>query len=113
MTNELAVKGEAALEHYGIKGMRWGVRKKRSRSAESAEAARIKKKKVFEMSNEELKKVNARLDLEKKYSTLNPSTGAKAKKLIGGMAGSVAKQVVSNAVSQAASNYAKKILGGS
>jgi hypothetical protein len=53
------------------------------------------------------------LDLEKKYSTLNPSAGTKAKKLIGGMAGSIAKQVVSNAVSQAASNYAKKILGGS
>jgi len=113
MNKELAEQGQAALEHYGIKGMKWGVRKKRSRSAESAEAARIKKKKVFEMSNEELKKVNARLDLEKKYASLNPSAGAKAKKLIGGMAGGIAKQVVSNAVSQAASNYAKKILGGS
>lgn len=112
MNNELAQQGQKALEHYGIKGMQWGVRKKRSRSADSSEAASLKKKKVFEMSNEELKKVNARLDLEKKYASLNPSTTSKVSKLVGGMAGSVAKQVVSNAVSQAATNYAKKIIGG-
>jgi len=112
MNKQLAQQGQEALEHYGIKGMQWGVRKKRSRSAESAEAAQIKKKKVFEMSNEELKKVNARLDLEKKYSSLNPSAASKVSKLIGGMAGGLAKQVVSNVVSQAATNYAKKIIGG-
>lgn len=110
MKNKLAEQGKEALEHYGIRGMKWGVRKKRSRSADSSEAASLKKKKVFEMSNEELKKVNARLDLEKRYSSLNPSTTSKVAKLIGGMAGSMAKQVVSNVISNAASNYAKQII---
>lgn len=73
------------LYHYGILGMKWGVRryqnkdgtltnagKKRkpkpdNRSDDAKEADRIKKKKVSEMSNAELQKLNNRQQLEQNY----------------------------------------------
>lgn len=68
------------LYHYGILGMRWGVR--RSKSSSSKRAKRSKpmmdpsykkahsKKKIKYMSNDELREVNKRLNLEKNYSDL-------------------------------------------
>lgn len=68
---------ESELYHYGIKGMKWGVRKKRSKtdgwSDDAKEAYRIKKKKVNQMSNAELRKVNERRNLERNYKQLNPN----------------------------------------
>ena len=80
------------LYHYGVLGMKWGVRryqnkdgtltnagKKRNKrirselSDDAKEANRIKKKSVGEMSNAELRKINERLQLERNYSQLNPS----------------------------------------
>jgi hypothetical protein len=112
MKNELYLKAQLAIAHYGTKGMQWGVRKKRSRSSDSKSAAKLRRKKGFQLTNDELKKVNARLSLEKTYSQLNPSSGAKAKKVIASMAGSMAKQVLSNVVTEAATTYAKKIVTG-
>lgn len=78
---------ENELYHFGVKGMRWGVRKARSSSGSSKkkrtktdgwsddakEAYRIKKKKVNQMSNAELRKVNERRNLERNYKQLNPN----------------------------------------
>ena len=78
---------ENELYHYGIKGMKWGVRKSRSRTGSSRkkrsktdgwsddakEAYRINKKKVNQMSNAELRKVNERRNLERNYKQLNPN----------------------------------------
>ena len=74
------------LYHYGIKGMKWGQRRavnkierisKRSKkegwSDDATEAAHIKNKKVKQMSNVELKKLNERQSLEEKHKQLNPS----------------------------------------
>ena len=71
------------LKHYGILGMKWGRRKarvtsastkrKRSMSSDAKEAKRISKKKVYQMSNEELRKLNDRRNLERNYRSLNPS----------------------------------------
>mgnify|MGYP006923195101 CR=1 FL=1 len=80
------------LYHHGVIGMKWGVRRargsssstkpsKRNISEDAKEAARISKKHVSEMSNNELRKLNDRINLEQQYSRLNPSfikTGAKA-----------------------------------
>ena len=112
MNNKLYEKAAVAIAHYGTKGMQWGVRKARSRSSESKSTAKLRKKKGFQLTNDELKKVNARLSLEKTYSQLNPTTAAKAKKVIGSMAGSMAKQVLSNVITESATTYAKKIVGG-
>ena len=75
---------DKTLQHYGIPGMKWGVRRseaqlarargKKSWSDDAKEAKKIKKKKVNQMSNSELKKVNERVRLEQEYSRLNPKT---------------------------------------
>ena len=79
---------ENELYHFGVKGMKWGVRKSRSSygsskkkraktdgwSDDAKEAYRIKQKKVNQMSNAELKKLNERRNLERNYQQLNPNT---------------------------------------
>lgn len=74
------------LYHYGVLGMRWGVRN-RSRSRVSKQtlkkpasnesdherAVSLKRKSLRHLSNAELKELNARMELEQKYSKLNPT----------------------------------------
>lgn len=81
------------LYHHGVKGMRWGVRndkkrfssgKKKNRqedwSDDAKEASQIKKKRVSQMSNAELRKLNERQNLERQHSQLNPSVISKGMK---------------------------------
>lgn len=82
------------LCHHGVKGMKWGIRKdysssgsgkrKRSRqedwSNDAKEASQIKKKRVSQMSNAELRKLNERQNLERQHSQLNPSVISKGMK---------------------------------
>lgn len=75
------------LEHYGTKGMKWGVRKskvaRQGPSAEAKDAHRgLVKAKVNgpqALTNRELKIVNERLNLEQNFQRLsyNPSTAKK------------------------------------
>ena len=73
------------LQHRGVKGMKWGVRKKRTitPSDDSVEYKRIKKKKVSEMTNAELKKHNDRANLERNYKQLNQSVISRGIAVIG------------------------------
>lgn len=73
------------LKHYGVLGMKWGIRKDRSSSAarrkaktrgwskDAKEVHRIKGKKVSALTNAELKKANERMNLERNYRSLNKS----------------------------------------
>ena len=71
------------LEHHGVKGMHWGIRNKRSRvktgaarhpqSAESKKASELRKRKPHQLTSNQLKDVNARLNLEKNFRQLNPN----------------------------------------
>ena len=74
------------LYHFGVKGMRWGVRKawssgsgtksyKSSRDYNAANRLRQKAKGsgAKSLTNKEMKQLNTRLELEKKYNALNPS----------------------------------------
>lgn len=71
---------DEGLKHYGVLGMRWGRR--RTPSAESATTKHLlKTKKLEELSNDELKKITTRLQLEKQYKDLTKkktSAGQKA-----------------------------------
>lgn len=88
------------LFHYGVKGMKWGVRKdgggvrgaisrrkarkeqearneKRNRSADRRELDKIKKKNVSALTNADLQKANKRMQLETEYARLMESTRTK------------------------------------
>lgn len=78
------------LYHYGILGMRWGIQKsrsgsggskktskKRTASDDAKDAMSLKKKKVYEMSNAELRRLNDRQNLERTYRQNNKSKIAK------------------------------------
>lgn len=104
------------LCHYGVPGMKWGVRKsqnkldridKRSKkndwSEDATTAAKIKTKKVSQMTNAELRKLNDRKNLEQQYANLtkNSSKGRSAVKAFIATAGTL------TAVSAAVAAYAK------
>lgn len=74
---------ENELYHYGVLGMRWGVRRSKSGSSSSGKSSKRSKpavdpsykkahakKKLKYMSDNELREVNKRLNLEKNYSDL-------------------------------------------
>ena len=72
------------LCHYGDLGMKWGVRRGRSSgsskkrraskmSDDALNAAKLKKKRVSELSNAELRWLNDRQQLEQNHARLNPS----------------------------------------
>jgi hypothetical protein len=75
------------LEHYGTKGMKWGVRKKnvpkQGPSADAKSAHRHLIKATVSgpqaLTNKQLKEVNERLNLEQNYAKLsyNPSAAKK------------------------------------
>ena len=84
------------LYHYGVPGMKWGARKadakvsriskrsaKRGWSDDATEVAKIRTKKINQMSNAELTKVNNRKNLERNYSQLNPNAIKKGLALAG------------------------------
>lgn len=83
-----------SLEHHGVKGQRWGVRryqpypkgskkkgkvigkaaKKEKNLSEDAKNAReLRKRSIDELTNVELRKLNERTQLERNYKQLNPS----------------------------------------
>lgn len=55
-----------SLTHFGVKGMRWGVRKKTDHKP---------RKRISEMSNDELQEAITRGNLERQYAALRPQSG--------------------------------------
>lgn len=129
---------DEVLEHFGIKGMHWGVRRSRDSGGDSAsrgksvsvDAARfqkaskkVKTRGISSLSNAELKALNERMNLEQNYGKLTgtKSNVEKAKKgheaikqIIG--VGMTAKQTYDLVNSPMARDigklFAKKQLGG-
>lgn len=67
------------LSHYGIPGMKWG-RRRSSGSAKSPSPS--KKKQSPKMSDDELRKVVTRMQLEKQYSQLKKESVTSGKNYI-------------------------------
>lgn len=79
--------GSDYISHFGIKGMKWGVRryqnkdgsltpegrKRYGRSEDSEKVREIRKKPVSAMSNQELETVIRRMNLERQYRDLKSS----------------------------------------
>lgn len=85
------------LYHHGVKGQKWGVRrspeqlghrtkKQTNRYSDMSDdvkaVSELRKKKPYQMSNAELRKLNERIQLEQQYSNLNPSTVNKGLKAV-------------------------------
>lgn len=100
--NKTTIQDSNELYHYGVPGMKWGVRryqnkidrisrrsKKEKWSDDATEAAKIGAKKVSQMSNAELNKVNNRKNLERNYKQLNPGTVKKGLAIAAGVAGAL------------------------
>lgn len=94
------------LEHHGIKGMKWGVRRKRNsktgrvESSDSKTARRLKKKRLSEMSNEELAKLNKRMQLERQYKQLKAGSQP-GKQFVAGVMKESGKNIASKYVAKA------------
>lgn len=90
------------LYHYGVLGMKWGVRraqnklsridqksKKEKWDNDATEVAKIRTKKVSQMSNAELNKANNRRNLERSYKQLNPNVAKKGLRVAATVAGAL------------------------
>lgn len=69
------------IEHFGVKGMKWGVRKKQ-RSADFSEAQRLRGKDPDSLSNLELQKLNTRMALEANYRNNRVNNQSQARKIV-------------------------------
>jgi hypothetical protein len=73
-----------SLYHYGVPGMRWGVRRKRNSggrikgkrsqgSSDYQKTRKLKRRGTKNLSTQELKELTQRLQLEKQYKDLSPA----------------------------------------
>ena len=104
------------LYHFGVKGMKWGVRKDRKRSVSSkrsrsdnedyTESRDLLKKSPNKLSNAELRKINERLNLEQQYSNLTTTQKQKGNRFIDKV-GNQMKQTAANeeAVDECGEDY--------
>lgn len=100
---------EHDILHYGIKGMQWGVRRKRSSktgrvdSSDHTKAQGLKKRKLSEMSNEELRALNERLNLERNYKNLTAKP-----KIFDTTAGKAVQSLLMESAKELAKPYVKE-----
>ena len=108
---------EDFLEHYGVKGMKWGIRKSAAAQNRLIKVAAARKAKTF--SDADLKAKVNRLNMEKQYTTLiaeskkvSPSKLEKAAVYVGGVVQSNADRAVrrttKSVVNMTVDNYVTK-----
>lgn len=79
------------LEHYGVKGMKWGVRRtpkqlarargeKLPASKDAKQVRDLRSRKTATLSNDELRIINERLNLERNYIQLGGPRGSRLKR---------------------------------
>jgi len=101
--------GHSELMHFGVKGMKWGVRKKRIKDAKKWTSK--KQAKIDGMSDDQLKKANNRLRLEKEYRQLTQTKLEKYRKRAGKAAEEAAFNTLQNALQKGFKSAASR--GGS
>lgn len=84
------------IEHYGVKGMRWGVTKG--------------KQSTKSLSDSELKSRVARLNLEARYNSLTESSVSKGRRAVVKALQGIGKSILVGLTVSEGSRYAKKLL---
>jgi hypothetical protein len=107
------------LEHYGILGMRWGVRRSRRElssgpskspgSKDYQEARALKRKRIKDMTNEELSTFTKRIRLEQEYRKVTKATKGKGRKLVEEALLKIAKQTLEKAADSVSKQLMKKM----
>lgn len=101
--------GHSELMHFGIKGMRWGVRKSRIKGAKKWSSS--KQAKIDGMSDDQLRRVNNRIRLEKEYRQLTQTRMERYRNKAGKAAEEAAFNTLQNVLQKGIKNAASK--GGS
>lgn len=99
-------EGEDFIEHFGVKGMRWGVRKRRNESERARTFNQPRSKKnIKDMSDQELREVLNRMNMEQQYSNLSKKSSGRSVNqqimglgatFVGGIALNIARQQIQN-----------------
>lgn len=107
------------LEHYGIPGMRWGVRRTNpSASAPASDDARrvatlrgtVKKGGTKTLSNRELQEVITRMNLERQYKALAPTRKQQVASFVGRTLLGIGKQEVTKLAAEQAAKQVANLL---
>ena len=121
------------LMHYGVKGMKWGVRKQRPTSGRrkgKTNAQRIyeritgkdkakttstkpKRRSVSEMSDEELRSAISRMQMERTYTQLTAKEVSKGRKFVQDVMYNSAKNVATKATTEAMQKLLRKLTNNS
>lgn len=103
------VQHDDVLAHYGIKGMRWGIRKSRIKGAKKWSSS--KKAKIDGMSDDQLRRINNRLRLEKEYRQLTQTRMERYRARAGKAAEEAAFETLKNTIQKGLKKAASQ--GGS
>lgn len=108
------------LEHFGILGMKWGVRRERgsdgriiegSRGSDDHQKARdLKKKGARNLSNSELKAYVERMNLEKQYSNLNKKEVSAGRKFVSDVLVTAGKTTLTSFVTKQMTTQLEKVV---
>lgn len=108
------VQHDDVLAHYGVRGMRWGIRKSRIKGAKKWTSA--KQAKIDGMSDDQLRRVNNRLRLEKEYRQLTQTRmeryRAKAGKAVEEAAANTLQNAIQKGLKKAASRGGSAAIKG-
>lgn len=112
--NKRVVQHDDVLAHYGVRGMRWGIRKSRIKGAKKWTSA--KQAKIDGMSDDQLRRVNNRLRLEKEYRQLTQTRmeryRAKAGKAVEEAAANTLQNAIQKGLKKAASRGGSAAIKG-
>lgn len=101
--------GHSELMHFGVKGMKWGVRKSRIRNSKKWSSS--KQAKIDGMSDDQLRRINNRIRLEKEYRQLTQTRMERYRNKAGKAAEEAAFNTLQNVLQKGIKKAASK--GGS
>lgn len=101
--------GHSELMHFGVKGMKWGVRKSRIKNSKKWSSS--KQTKIDGMSDDQLRRINNRIRLEKEYRQLTQTRMERYRNKAGKAAEEAAFNTLQNVLQKGIKKAASK--GGS